>query len=89
MLLVERSEEGRVRVRVEWIPHFLVVGDPTLSKDLGAALNDVFAGTELTDKALEEAHDFICSWLQNRYQRYHGIDAWMDSLRVVEDRGGV
>jgi len=85
MKLVIVTSPGVLELNYMWLPTWIGINTP-LKQELEKALSNKLVGKELTQAAIDEAHDLIVDFFADRFPTLAGLRDYLDALKFVQDR---
>lgn len=80
--LIVVSEGGQTELNFMWLPVWLGM-DPYLREELEKYVAPKIEGRELTDDTLDEAHEHILDFFEQRYPALVGLRDYLDAMKLV------
>lgn len=87
MRLVQATDQGVVELTFMWMPVFIGMNSKFLQEmegELAGVLGAKLKGQKLTEELLDEAHDLVLDYIQNKYTNITGLRDYLDAIKYVD-----
>lgn len=82
MKLIVATGPGEVELNYMWLPLFIGL-NTQLKQEIEDLVGPKLVGKDLTDDTIDEAHELVLNFLEERFPDLHGLRDYLDSIKFV------
>lgn len=82
MKLIVATEPGVVELNFMWLPTWLGMNN-IMKAEIEEKIGPMLVGKDLTEEVLDEAHEAVIIFLEERFRNIKGLREYLDGLKFV------